>query len=483
MANDNVEPNVKKKRLTMADKKAIYSMLVALSGNGTPPNGAFSAVAHYFSVHRSTCMRLWKQIQADVENIPSNENDDNDEDEIDRILLDKDVPDKLFETKMSNRRKGKYKHDRDALQAKVKEIPFSKRRRTRMLAAQLNIPQSSLMYILKEKGSVFKRHSNSLKPKLTEENQQARLQHALSKIDLSSTTTTTTTRAAANSTLKFLPLFDEVHVDEKWFYLCRDGENYIIIYGEEPPKRYVSHKSHITKVMFLCAQARPRRLPCGTWWDGKVGIWPIGEYTVAQRASVNRPAGAEEFTKQSIDRDKYREIMLNEVVPAIQAKFPTCEQARYGTIYIQQDGAPSHIITRNDDDLWYEEMEQLGLLESIVLVTQPANSPDVNINDLGFFNALQSMYHSYCPMNSIQLIEMVTMCYEEYPTNKINRIWLTYQSCLNEIIKCNGHNNYKIPHMNKDKLERTNRLPLTLEVCEEGIALLEAQGTGTTTSI
>jgi len=350
-----------------------------------------------------------------------------------------------------------------------------------MLAAQLEIPQSSLMYILKEKGSVFRRHSNSLKPKLTAENQAARLQHALSKIDLNTTTTTST--RSENPTAKFLPLFDEVHVDEKWFYLCRDGENYIIIYGEEPPKRYVSHKSHITKVMFLCAQARPRQLHNRQWWDGKIGIWPIGEYTVAQRGSANRPAGAEEFTKQSIDRDKYREMMINDVVPAIQSKFPTSEQSRYGTIYIQQDGAPSHIPTKNENDMWYEEMEALGLTDSIKLVTQPANSPDVNINDLGFFNALQAMYHSYCPMNSLELIEMVTMCYNEYPTNKINRIWLTYQSCLNEIIKCNGHNNYKIPHMGKDKLERTNRLPLTLDVCEEGLTLLQAQGTGTSTSI
>jgi len=208
-----------------------------------------------------------------------------------------------------------------------------------------------------------------------------------------------------------------VHVDEKWFYLCRDGENYIIIYGEEPPKRYVSHKSHITKVMFLCAQARPRRLHNGVWWDGKVGIWPIGEHTVAQRTSVNRPAGAEEFTKQSIDRDKHREMMINEVVPAIQSKFPTCELSRYDTIYIQQDGAPSHIITKNEEDVWHDEMEALGLSDSIQLVAQPANSPDVNVNDLGFFNALQAMYHSYCPMNSLELIEMVTMCYNGYPTN------------------------------------------------------------------
>jgi len=471
MNNDNDVAPVKSKRMTAADKKAAYSMLVALSDDGKPPRAAFSAVAAYFSVHRTTTARLWKQINSKITDLPSNEDDDDGSVNGNNILLDKHIPAAAFDTNMSSRRKGKFKHDRDEIKAKVAAIPFSKRRRTRMLAAQLEIPQSSLMYILKEKGSVFRRHSNALKPKLTEENQQARLQFALSKINLN---TTTPTRHGPPQP-KFNTLFDEVHVDEKWFYLCRDGENYIIIYGEEPPKRYVSHKSHITKVMFLCAQARPRRLHNGTWWDGKIGIWPIGEYTVAQRTSVNRPAGADEFTKQSIDRDKYREMMINDVVPATQSRFPTSEQSRYGTIYIQRDGAPSHILTKNEDDMWFEEMEALGLSYSIKLVTQPANSPDVNINDLGFFNALQAMYHSYCPMNSLELIEMVTMCYNEYPTNKINRIWLTYQSCLNEIIKCNGHNNYKIPHMNKDRLERLNRLPTVLDVCEEALALLQGQ--------
>jgi len=67
---------------------------------------------------------------------------------------------------MSARRKGKFKHDRDDTKAKVAAVPFSKRD----LAAQLETPQSSLMCVLKEKGSAFRRHSNALKPKLTEEN-------------------------------------------------------------------------------------------------------------------------------------------------------------------------------------------------------------------------------------------------------------------------------------------------------------------------
>jgi len=263
-------------------------------------------------------MRLWKEINS---KIPSTQNDNNYEEDIDNILLDKHISDGAFDTNMSARRKGKHKHDRNELQAKAKDMSFSKRRRTRMLAAQLETPQSTLMCVLKEKGAAFRRHSNALKPKLTEENQQVRLRHALSKIDPNATTPA----RRGSPQPKFKTLFDEVHANEKSFYLCRDGENCIVIYGEEPQKQHVSHKSHITKVMFLCAQARPRRLHNGTWWDGKVGIWPVGEHKVAQRKSVNRPAGAEEFAKQSVDQDKHREMMINEVVPAMQSKFPACE--------------------------------------------------------------------------------------------------------------------------------------------------------------
>jgi len=70
---------------------------------------------------------------------------------------------------------------------------------------------------------------------------------------------------------------------------------------------------------------------------------------------------------------------------------------------------------------------------------------------------------------------MVTQAYKDYPVNKINRIWLTHQGCLNEMIKCKGHNRHPIPHMNKEKLERTNRLPTVLDVCDEALALLQGQ--------
>ena len=107
---------------------------------------------------------------------------------------------------------------------------------------------------------------------------------------------------AEDRVIRFKDMFDRVDIDEKWFYQTRDGTQYIMTSGEfdeegdeenEPePHRTISHKNHITKVMFLCAQARPRwDTRANAQWDGKIGLWPIGEMEPAQRTSIHRPGG------------------------------------------------------------------------------------------------------------------------------------------------------------------------------------------------
>ena len=67
---------------------------------------------------------------------------------------------------------------------------------------------------------------------------------------------------------------------------------------------------------------------------------------------------------------------------------------------------------------------------------------------------------------------MVQNAYKSYPPTQINRVWLTMQSCYNEIIACRGGNNYKIPHMNKEKLEKAGKLPKVLEVHKDAYEIL-----------
>jgi len=52
--------------------------------------------------------------------------------------------------------------------------------------------------------------------------------------------------------------------------------------------------------------------------------------------------------------------------------------------------------------------------------------------------------------------------FDEYPTERVNYIFLTLQTCMKEIMKVGGENKYKIPHMKKATLDREGRLPLQI---------------------
>jgi hypothetical protein len=62
---------------------------------------------------------------------------------------------------------------------------------------------------------------------------------------------------------------------------------------------------------------------------------------------------------------------------------------------------------------------------------------------------------------------MVQRTYQEYPPDKINRIWVTLMSIFNCISENHGNNDYKIPHMNKEKMERDGTLPRELQLSQE----------------
>jgi len=128
------------------------------------------------------------------------------------------------------------------------------------------------------------------------------------------------------------------------------------------------------------------------------------------------------------------------------------------------DGAKSHLL--ETDKIWSETLQHMQLQDMLVLYTQPANSPDLNINDLGFFGALQSAYYEKCPNDTSELIQLVSETFDEYDHKQINKVWLTLQSCLNCILEEHGGNHYKIPHLSKDRLEAENNLPLCLAVTE-----------------
>ena len=64
-------------------------------------------------------------------------------------------------------------------------------------------------------------------------------------------------------------------------------------------------------------------------------------------------------------------------------------------------------------------------------------------------------------------MENVCKAYEELTPQTLNRVFLSLQACLTQILQFRGDNSYKVPHMNKDRLERTGGLPNVLEVDED----------------
>ena len=74
---------------------------------------------------------------------------------------------------------------------------------------------------------------------------------------------------------------------------------------------------------------------------------------------------------------------------------------------------------------------------------------------------------SQCKQGYIdELLGNVWSSFEELTPQTLNNVFLTLQSCFSKIIEVHGGNNYKIPHLNKERLRRTVGLPTSLEVEE-----------------
>lgn len=141
--------------------------------------------------------------------------------------------------------------------------------------------------------------------------------------------------------------------------------------------------------MFLVAVARPR------WdayrhrvWDGKVGLWPFVVYEPAERSSKNCPVGTLELKTCTVDRDVYRQALCRIVIPRIKASWPFGKR-----VVLQHDNAKPHVDA--DDPEVLVACTEGGWKMSIS--PQPANSPDYNANDIGFFASLQSLQHKKKP--------------------------------------------------------------------------------------
>ncbi|CAM9436440.1 unnamed protein product, partial [Pylaiella littoralis] len=227
----------------------------------------------------------------------------------------------------------------------------------------------------------------------------------------------------------------------------------------------------------LGAVARPRRNTTNnTDFDGKIGLYPFTRQEAAQRNSRNRAAGTIVTKTVEVTKERYKKMMLDHVIPDIKSRFPrppANASAEDKIVWIQQDNARPHLI--NNDPEVRAAMQVDGW--DIRLINQPANSPDTNILDLGFFNSIQSLQDRTTPRTVDDLVKAVKEAWQQNSGVKLNRVWLSLQACLQEIMLAGGDNDYKLPHVRKGRLETAGTLPwqleCTAEAWEKGAAVLE----------
>ena len=217
-----------------------------------------------------------------------------------------------------------------------------------------------------------------------------------------------------------------VDVDEKWFYTMALRLLLKLPPGVAAPKRYIRHKSHVPKTMFLAALGRPR-----DGFDGKVGIWRVTKERPAKNykhvgPNAGRKPGDPIIEDATLDAAKYVEYMTDKVFPEIRKIY-----AGEKKVTVQQDGAPGHG-AKSTAKLLAEAGKKRKKGEPLIeVVQQPAQSPDFNINDLAFFRALsvavrkrrRSTMRGPKRFDIDQLVTDVMEAFEEYPPEQLEKMW------------------------------------------------------------
>ena len=66
-----------------------------------------------------------------------------------------------------------------------------------------------------------------------------------------------------------------------------------------------------------------------------------------------------------------------------------------------------------------------------------------------------------------EMVERVGTCFIRLHWMKINNNFPTLQKVVECIILCDGNNDYKMPHISKEELERYGKLPMSIKILDK----------------
>ncbi|XP_021745354.1 uncharacterized protein LOC110711282 [Chenopodium quinoa] len=318
----------------------------------------------------------------------------------------------------------------------LQSVPLYKRTTERSYASALKISHVTI-HNLKKRGRL-RTHTSTNRPALTLNHKVARLKWALSHVNL----------IPVQGEPKFVYMQEAIHIDEKWFWLNPETRKFYLLPKEENPYRCQQSRRFKIKAMFMVVVGKSH-------YDANKNLL----HDV--KSSKNRVAGTMETKAvESVTKEVTRTMLLEHVIPAIKGKW---HHSLAKNVYIQWDNARPHQIP--GDPEFQEACTSDGF--NIQMVFQPAQSPDLNVLDLGLFTSIQSIQYQSFPTNLDEMIEKVNDAYDQFDPKVNMNTWITLQQCMVEIMKKNGGNNYPPPHMGKNRLEIQGNLPEQIEVNRE----------------
>ncbi|ETV80254.1 hypothetical protein H257_06595 [Aphanomyces astaci] len=205
-------------------------------------------------------------------------------------------------------------------------------------------------------------------------------------------------------------MYDTVHVDEKWFFMTRLQRKVIGASGEKIKQRTCKSKRHLLKVMFLSAVARPR-------WDNSKEEWFDGR----SRRSCRRDAGTPVVKTVNVTRPTFKAMLIDNVIPTIRSKWPSGESR---AIKIQQDNARPHMPPSDVDIVAACKVEGWDMQ----VVFQPPHSPDLNVLDLGFFWAIQTLLVEKHSSSFEEIVAATEEVWTRVSPLTLNKNFVTLQS-------------------------------------------------------
>ena len=248
---------------------------------------------------------------------------------------------------------------------------------------------------------------------------------------------------------------NKVHLDETWYYLHRDAQHELRFPGQVagPPRRTQS-KRYIVKVMCLAVVGYPHHRPDGSWFDGKIGLWPLTQVTPAVRNSRNRLVGAPVTSTVNMTAKRYVSYFTQAdgIVAKIRERL---HHLRYSGIQLQQDGARPHIgggavtlinaaLQDNNWNAW--------------MVNQSPQSPDLNVLDLGLFHGMKKNADTIkgTGQDIKTCVERMHLAYQQYPSDRLQHVYGVLYEVYRLTLASNGDNSYKLPHSGVRRRLRVN---------------------------